>query len=148
MRRAFLLCALCVSNFAHATLGQPVSSVATDQTRLKASVLATDSGSYTDHVLTLEAGITLHEYSSSDGTVFAVAWKGPVMPDLRQLLGEHFATVVNLRKATGNRGHGLSQFHNSQSSIVIHSGGHLGAFSGMVYLPGKVPSGLDVEALP
>ena len=35
----------------------------------------------------------VREYVNSSGTVFAIAWEGPWLPDLRQVLGDHFESI-------------------------------------------------------
>ena len=45
---------------------------------------------YTVHEMQSSSGTAVREYVSSTGTVFAVAWQGPWLPDLRQLLGPYF----------------------------------------------------------
>jgi len=85
----------------------------------------------------------VREYvSSASGQVFAVTWQGPFMPDLKQVLGDHFATFV---ESTGQerigRGHALV----SRPEVVIHSGGHMRSFTGKAYLPGQLPEGVRIE---
>ena len=50
------------------------------------------------------SGTTVREYVSSNGTVFAVAWQGPWLPDLRQMLGPYFDDYQRaLQSTTGKR---------------------------------------------
>lgn len=102
------------------------------------------AGSPTVHRMQTPAGTTVTEYASPGGKVFAVAWKGPVLPDLRQLLGRHFDTYVN--SGTANR---RSHAHAAleQSGLVIRSQGRMRAFSGIAYIPGMVPAGFRVEEI-
>lgn len=140
----WLLLPLC----AQASLGGTVSSVSTDQTRFKAvKATTTTQTSYTDHTITQSSGTVIHEYTNSAGTVFAVTWSGPIKPDLQQLLGSYFSSFVAARSDRSSNQVSLSQLHSSQSSLVIHSSGHVGAFTGLVYVPSLVPSGVTVEDL-
>ena len=74
-----------------ATLGRDASSVDADRVRMQGALLriARDDA-YTVHEMQSSSGTAVREYVSSTGTVFAVAWQGPWLPDLRQLLGPYF----------------------------------------------------------
>lgn len=142
-----VLAMLGASVCAYGSLGEKYTSVTTDQARLKATLNSTVRSSYTDHVITQDSGLVVHEYANSDTTVFAVAWQGPVMPNLEQLLGTYFSSFVSARQGKTTSAGGLSQFHSQQSDLVIHSSGRLGAFSGIIYVPSLVPSGVNAESL-
>lgn len=141
------IAALCATVCAYGALGEKYTSVTTDQVKLKATLASTARASYTDHVMTQDSGLIVHEYAGSDTTVFAVAWQGPVMPNLEQLLGTYFSNFVAARQSQSSPVGGVSQFHSQQTDLVIHSSGRLGAFSGIIYVPSLVPSGVDAEAL-
>jgi hypothetical protein len=133
---------------AHAALGDTVSSVTADQTKMKASLASTLKASYTDNVITNSDGLVVHEYSRADGTVFAVAWNGPYKPDLQQLLGTYFSSYIDAAQQNQQkRGRSLSQLHSTQSGLVIHEAGKMRLFSGVVYVPSLVPSGVDADQL-
>jgi hypothetical protein len=100
---------------------------------------STGLAAYTDVEKKLESGTVVHEYVDAQGTVFAVSWSGPFLPDLKELLGSHFdAMVAHAGKA---RRAGRSQLSLKQSDLVIVSGGHMGAFEGHAWLPAKLPAG-------
>jgi hypothetical protein len=105
---------------------------------------ASTAASYTVRETTLGNGTVVREYISAAGRVFGLAWSGPQMPDLSDLLGSYFpqyvAGVTNARKLRGGgRGPGVVQ----ESGLVVHSGGHMGAFSGQAYLPQALPAGVS-----
>jgi len=128
----------------HAALGAPYTSVASDQTKLGASLKATAHDAYTVHELTLPSGTLVREYTAANGTVFAVAWNGPAKPDLSRLLGSYFADFVATAESTpGGRNH-LSL---SRSDLVIQAGGHMRAFFGRAYLVAAVPAGVSSDEL-
>lgn len=85
---------------------------------------------------TLDGGTVVREYVSAAGTVFAVSWSGPFMPDLRTLLAAHFATLT--AAAAGQRGRG--QLRVERADVVIESTGHMRAWSGRAWLPTALPS--------
>lgn len=102
------------------------------------------SASYTVRETTLGNGTVVREYLAADGSVFGIAWRGPQMPDLNDLLGSYFpqysAGVTAVRAARGG-GHGPVAV--DQSGLVVHSGGHMGAFNGQAWLPPALPAGVS-----
>jgi uncharacterized protein DUF2844 len=139
-----MLGAGCVLPFAaHATLGQNVSTVDSDQTRLHAVArAATSQGAYSVHQLTMPSGTLVREYVASNGIVFGVAWNGPTLPDLKAMLGASFDTYVAVNAT--RRGTPVAV---SNSDLVVVSSGHLRAFSGYAYLPQAVPAGVDISVI-
>ncbi|QCP47775.1 DUF2844 domain-containing protein [Trinickia violacea] len=99
------------------------------------------SASYSVIQTTLSSGTVVREYVTQSGTVFGIAWSGPLMPNLTDLLGDYFpqfASGVQAARAAGVRGPGVVE----QSGLVVHAGGHMGAFTGQAYLPQALPSGV------
>jgi hypothetical protein len=135
-----MLGASCALSFAaHATLGQNVTTIANDQTRLRAVAhTSTTQTAYSVHVITMPSGTVVREYVAPGGIVFGVAWDGPTLPDLKGMLGESFDEYV--AATTARRGTPLAV---SNSDLVVFSGGHLRAFTGHAYLPKWVPAGVD-----
>jgi Protein of unknown function (DUF2844) len=94
-----------------------------------------------------ETGTFVREYALPNGVVFAVAWMGPVLPDLRQALGSHFAafaTETARARVQGQRGGPVSV---EKGDLVVRSTGRMGAFSGHAYLKPLVPVGVDIHEL-
>jgi hypothetical protein len=163
VRRAVLMTALGLScvvpavQSAHAALGgspmtppagasvitQTVSSAAVMHAASGAASAASAPSSYTLRETTLGNGTVVREYLAADGTVFGLAWRGPQMPNLNDLLGTYFpqylAGVEAVRAARG--GHGPVAVE--QGSLVVHSGGHMGAFAGQAWLPQALPAGVS-----
>jgi hypothetical protein len=139
-----LMAAAC-PRMASATLGEPESSVQTDAAQIRGSLKAmTDHQVYRVHEITMLSGTLLREFVSPDGKVFAVAWKGPTMPDLRQTLGQYYDKLVPLSKLS-HADHNHLQV--VQDDIVYQVSGHMRAFSGRAYIPGAVPAGVDLGDL-
>ncbi|MDP9897770.1 DUF2844 domain-containing protein [Variovorax ginsengisoli] len=108
-----------------------------------ASASASASASYTLIESIDTSGVTVHEYVSPAGIVFAVTWSGPARPDLSVLLGARpYAQMV----AAGSLRRGPVEV--DQSDLVIHSGGRMGALRGSAWIPSLVPAGVSVEQLP
>src|ERR1700750_3357836 len=89
---------------AAAALGEQDSSVAADEAHFRASARVTRTSAYTLHELQSESGTVVREYASPSGTVFAVSWQGPFLPDLKQLLGAYFDDFTRAAKARRRRG--------------------------------------------
>lgn len=88
----------------------------------------------------LESGTTVRQYADAGGVVFAVAWSGPFLPDLRELLGSHFADLRQVELGEGNRSSAVSI---SRPDFMLVSAGHMGAFQGRAWLPAQLPAGFD-----
>ncbi len=101
----------------------------------------------TRHDISLMDGGTATEFADADGTVFAVAWQAPTMPDLGTLLGNYKASLDRAQsvRQTGQRL--ARRFNTEDSEWVYSSRGHLRAFRGYAYLPAKLPTGFDLKLL-
>jgi hypothetical protein len=89
-------------------------------------------------------GTVVREYLAADGSVFGIAWRGPQMPDLNDLLGSYFPQyVAGVKAVRAARGGGRGPVAVDQSSLVVRSGGHMGAFSGQAWLPPALPAGVS-----
>jgi Protein of unknown function (DUF2844) len=139
-----MLVATLLPHLTRAALGEPESTVATDVQQLKGSIKSTQRTNYRIHEIQLPSGTALREFAAVGGNVFAVAWNGPVIPNLRQALGSYFDVYVSAAK-TKHAGHNHLQILHSD--FVMQSGGHMRAFTGRAYLPQVLPSGTSVEEL-
>lgn len=129
---------------ARATLGEAESSIALDGQQLQSSVKMSERATFRVHEMQLASGTVVREFAATDGNVFAVAWAGPTMPNLRQTLGRYFETYTAGAKA--NRlGHTHLQFE--QDGLVVQVSGHMRAFTGRAYLPQSVPAGTTLQEL-
>jgi hypothetical protein len=135
---------LAVSLPAFATLGGDLASVQADQAHLKGSLRITPAANYTVHEIQPVPGTLIREYVSPAGKVFAVAWKSPGHPDMRQLLGTYFEQFQ--RAAQGKRArHAPLLVH--EPGLVVELGGHPRRFFGRAYVPEMVPEGVPVEKI-
>lgn len=129
---------------AGATLGEPEASIKADVSQLQGSITVTDRTAYRVHEIQLSSGTLVREFVAPDGQVFAIAWKGPTIPNLRQTLGKYFDNYVT---AAQSRHGGHTHLQIQQSDLVVQAGGHMRAFSGRAYLPQALPSGVSVGDL-
>jgi hypothetical protein len=128
-----------------AALGEDVASVQADQAHMKAASRKIGAvGSYSVHEMLSPAGAAVREYVSSTGKVFAVTWKGPYQPDIRQLLGKYFTDYSQGAKASHAHHRHLSI---QQPGLVIQSSGHMRAFAGRAYIPQLLPEGMAIEEI-
>ncbi|NML32077.1 DUF2844 domain-containing protein [Paraburkholderia antibiotica] len=109
-----------------------------------ASSTSSTSSSYTVRETTYGNGTVVREYVTTGGAVFGIAWHGPQMPDLNDLLGSYFSQyVAGVKTTKAARGNVRGPVSVEQSGLVVHSGGHMGAFSGVAWLPSALPSGVS-----
>ena len=113
--------------------------------RRLAAATAPHADLYTVQEVQLATGTRVLEYTGLDGTVFAVAWRGPVLPDLSVLLGDYFSTFkveTEQARALGRRG---SPVHVARDNLVVHSSGRMRSFSGHAYAPALIPVGVNIK---
>jgi Protein of unknown function (DUF2844) len=129
---------------ATAALGEPEASVQADLAELHGSITVAEHTNYRVHEIQLPSGTVVREFIGSGGTVFAIAWRGPTVPNLRQTLGRYFESYTAAARANRTGRHHLQI---NQSDLVVHAGGHMRAFSGVAYLPPAVPGGVNIGDL-
>ena len=131
---------------AHAGLGGDSASVQDDGADLHGVVSYEIGSGYSVQEITAESGMRVREFLDENGRVFAVTWSGPVLPDLRRLLGERFAEYAAALAALKNPGLRRS-VRVAMPDLVVESAGHLRAYVGRAYLPVRVPSGFSLPDL-
>jgi hypothetical protein len=139
-----MLAVVLLPHVASAALGEPEATVTDDVQQLKGSVKSLQRSNYRVHEIQLPSGTVLREFAALDGNVFAVAWSGPAIPNLRQALGRYFDVYVTAAKAK-HAGH--RHLEIQQNDLVVQSSGHMRAFSGRAYLPQSLPAGTTVAEL-
>jgi hypothetical protein len=127
---------------AMATLGADATSVESDRAQMKAQTRVTSAAGYTVHEIQTPSNTIVKEYVSPDGKVFAVTWRGPVLPDLHQTLGTYFNQYQAAAKSPHPDHRHLSV---EQPDLVIHSNGHMRAFVGQAYVPSLFPQNFSIE---
>lgn len=143
----FSVCLLVVVD-AKAALGDQLvgasSASGTPTAKLKQS--GTAAASYTVTESTDSNKIFIRQYVDSEGLVFAVAWRGPIVPDLESLLGSYAAefktSVSNQGKLKGRRRLRVDTGH-----IVVEGGGRQRDQSGRAYISSSLPVGFNLKDL-
>ena len=100
---------------------------------------------YTVHEVQLETGTVVREYASASGQVFAVTWRGPVLPDLSQWLGGYFGVFkqgADQLRLAGRRG---APINLMQEGLVVQSNGRMRNFFGHAYVPALVPPSIEIN---
>ncbi len=122
-----------------AALGDNTMSVQNDQAHMKGTLRTLSGERFVMHEIRTPAGHTVREYVSSGGKVFGVAWQGPSVPDLQQILGPYFETMK--QAAAQKRSRGPLIINNG--NFVFMQTGHMRAFQGSAYLLQEVPQGVS-----
>jgi len=128
-----------------AALGGDVASVHEDQAQMKGTLKTTEATNYTLHEIKGAAGTVVREYVSPSGDVFGVAWRGPAIPNLQQILGSYFQTFSDAAQAQRAARRGRGPIYIQQPGLIVESTGHARAFSGRAYDPGKLPQGVTAN---
>lgn len=105
------------------------------------------SEAYTVSTIVAPTGTVVQEFVNAQQVVFAVVWRGPVLPDLSAFFGDHyvaFQRAAKERRAAGQRGGALLA---QQPDLVMVSRGRMGRFQGHAYIPSLVPSGVNIQEL-
>jgi hypothetical protein len=130
---------------ARAELGGTVSSIRADQENMKGAARTIPAVSFTVHEIQTPTGTVVREFVSPGGTVFGVAWEGPWMPDLRQLLGSYFDQFVQAAQTSRRRGRG--PLFIRENGLVVQTGGHARSFFGRAYLEPMLPPNVSAEEI-
>ena len=113
--------------------------------RALAASPAAGTSLYSAHPLQLENGTVVQEYATPAGLVFAVSWRGPVLPDLSLLLGEFFSRYkleTDQARALGKRG---SIVNVANQKLIVRSTGRMRSFAGYAYAPELIPAGVNIH---
>jgi hypothetical protein len=138
------LAAIAAAEPARAALGEPASSVDTDQRRLGAAHRQRDArGTHAVEQLRSDAR-TVREYVSPSGIVFAVCWDGITPPDL-SVLGAYAAPY---RRGMAAQGAPRARVRRVESGgAVVETWGHMRDVHGRAYVPDLVPTGVGLDEI-
>jgi len=146
LRLVFLATLLVVAKPALAVLGGSVDSVNSDR---KALVASRGSVTVHDGYQVQEIGsdaVTIREYISPSGVVFAIAWNGIAVPDLTTLLGSYANDYETaLRQTPRKPGRRLRQIKTDQ--VVVEKWGHMRNLQGRAYTLALIPQGVSIDEI-
>ena len=135
---ATLLLLPCIS---HAELGGNAASILSEQKEFNSQLSNSQQSGVVVYTQTLPSGIVIQEYLSGSGTVFAVTWSGPALPNLQTLLGGYFKDYLAAIKEARR------SIYLNNENVIIQSSGMMGAFQGFAFLPKLAPSGFTPNDL-
>jgi hypothetical protein len=91
-------------------------------------------------------GMTIKEYVSSDGIVFAVTWRGTGAPDLPLLLGSYFDEYRDGLTALQNRKPRMRKpMVLKTARLVVERAGHARSMWGRAFIPALLPPTISPE---
>jgi Protein of unknown function (DUF2844) len=147
LRRGIGMLLIAAVPAAHAALGDGAASVARDRDALRATAVTTSTfGNFDRHEMVTGQGATIREFADKSGTVFAVDFSGPAMPDLRTMLGTRYQAYVDAAKAQ-QRGHNHHVLSIQTDDMVLSIVRHPRGMQGQARLPALFPAGVTVEDL-
>jgi hypothetical protein len=142
---AFSIVILLLPSATLAALGGDVSSVQADQVHMQGSLRIQTSESYALHEIQIPTGTVIREYVSPEGKVFAVAWQGPWLPDMQQLLGGYFEEYARAAQSQSNTRIGRRPLQVELPDLVVQMAGRPRSFAGRAYVPAMLPQGFRTE---
>jgi hypothetical protein len=143
-----LMSLIALPSAAFAALGGSLTTVDADRVHVQGALMRiVRSDGYALHEMRSASGTMIREYVDGSGTVFAVAWDGPWLPDLRQVLGQHFehyqAAMRGRQRTRAARG----AVAFDDGGLVVQMSGHPRAFTGRAYLSARLPAGIPLESI-
>lgn len=99
------------------------------------------------HEIRTATGTTVREFVTTSGTVFAVAWQGPWLPDMRQILGASFDRYQTAVHASSRARRSRGTITINEPDLVVQMSGHPRSFSGRAYVPALLPQGVHLESI-
>jgi hypothetical protein len=127
-----------------AALGGSSDSVESDRVSMKGLTRPVPADVLRKQELQLPTGTVVTEFLNESGVVYAVIWRGPALPDLRQLLGTYYSHYQTAARSPIVR-HRLVRVDSPD--IVIESSGKMRAFVGRAWVPALLPSGVTAAAI-
>ncbi len=138
-----IVVAVSVAAPALAALGGDGTSVQADLARMKGALRITSTAGFTVHEITTSYGTVVREYLTPADKVFAVSWHGPVIPDLRQMLGGYYGQYEQAASAPHLGGH--RHLAIEHPGLVVQSSGRMRAFYGRAWAPDLLPQNFSVS---
>lgn len=146
-RAGALAAALTIALPAFASLGGSMNSVERDRAQMSARESVTHAAGYDVHEIRAQYGTVVDEYVASGGTVFAVTWHGPFVPQMQQVLGRYFQEYADALQAQQPQPYGHKPLNIQERGLVIQTFGHMGAYYGRAYLPDMLPASVQADQI-
>jgi len=125
--------------------GQRIDAVS----RKAAAAKTEPTAGWSTRETTSDDGMVQREYLTADGTVFAVAWRGPRRPELSVLLGTRYARQMSdnarAQRQLGRGSHATTS--QVDEDFAVHASSHQRLSAGVAWLPRMLPAGVDPDSL-
>ena len=132
---------------AFAALGESAASIENDRAAMKGEGHSKPGKGYSLETITT-AGLTITEYVSSDGVVFAVTWKGTGAPDLRLLFGSYFDEYQEgLIELQNKKSRARKPLMLKTARLVVERIGSSRSTWGRAFVPALVPPAISPEEI-
>jgi hypothetical protein len=129
-----------------ATLGESEDSIDSDKTAIEATGFSTAvHNGYTVRELRSDA-VTLREYVTPGGIIFAISWNGQIHPDLTPLLGSYAGEYRRALQQT-LREPGSRRLHVQTNRIMVEKWGQMRNLQGRAYIPALIPPGVNLDEI-
>src|SRR5579864_46812 len=132
---------------AAASLGGTRATIEADRAALKGERNVSTATGYEVHEIATPGGGRVREYLTTDGTVFAVSWKGPSIPDLRQLLGAYYERFAQATATTAAHAGRHRELRVEQPGLVVQSAGRMRNFYGRAWDPQLLPPSFSTASI-
>lgn len=132
---------------ASASLGGDLDSVHRDEMHVKGDLQVMNEQRYTIYEIRISTGTSVREFISPAGVVFGVAWEGPIVPELQQLLGAYFQKYSEAVQAQKSKYISRRPLRIHLPDLVFETGGHVGSYYGRAYVPQNVPEEVRTEEI-
>jgi hypothetical protein len=130
---------------AMAGVGQPLESIERDAAAIGGHVTEREgTGKFSVREIVAPGDTRVREYVSPSGIVFAAAWIGQSMPDLKVLLASYYARYA--LQATANE-HGAKVLVVDSPDFVLRIVKLPRSMAGAAYLPSLMPEGVSAGDL-
>jgi hypothetical protein len=129
---------------AWAALGGDVASVTSDVQVLRGQHTMVAKTGFTLHQITSSDGSVVNEFVSPAGVVFGVSWQGHFVPNLKQLLGSYATNLQQGQRTEVIPRHAVTI---QGDNFMLSSFGHGRSFRGRAVVPGLVPANLTPEVV-
>jgi hypothetical protein len=126
---------------AQAALGGDVTAISEEAASLAGTTTRVPLAHYDVHVVSAASGLRISEYVDRSGRIFAVSWTGPVVPDLRLLLGSQFE-AFNAAQAAQAARPPRAALRVATPGLVVENDGHMRSFTGRAWVPAWLPAGV------
>lgn len=146
-----VIASVCAPLSAWATLGESTSSIMNDAIALNATTANSNQSQtlssdialpYQTNSLVTKEGTVIKQFSNN-GTVFAIAWHGPKVPDQSQLFGKYFASYQTAKPSYKS----LNARKVNSSDFVSVTNGWMGHYEGKAIIPSLAPANITINSI-